>query len=40
MAEKVVDLLEKISAVKGEEFVEGLVAGIELASASKETEKE
>lgn len=40
MAEKVVDLLEKITAVKGEDFTAGLVAGIELASASKENEEE
>lgn len=40
MPENIVDFLEKIKAVKGEAYVEGLVAGVELASQEKEAEDE
>lgn len=40
MPENIVDFLNKIKAVKGEAFVEGLVAGVELASHDKEEEEE
>lgn len=39
MPEYIVDFLDKIKAVKGEAFVEGLVAGVELASKDKEAEE-
>ena len=39
MPENIVDFLEKIKAVKGEAYVEGLVAGVELASQEKEEEE-
>lgn len=32
MAEQIIALLNKISAIKGEEYVKGLVDGINLAS--------
>ena len=35
-----IDLLNKISAVKGKEFAEGLVAGINLTTATKPEEPE
>ena len=38
MPENIVDFLNKIKAVKGEAYVEGLVAGVELASNDKEHE--
>lgn len=38
MPENIIDFLNKIAAVKGEAYVEGLVAGVELASKEKETE--
>ena len=33
MPENIVDFLNKIRAVKGEAYVEGLVAGVEMASS-------
>ena len=36
MPENIVDFLNKIKAVKGEAYVEGLVAGVELASQEKD----
>lgn len=36
MPENIVDFLEKIKAIKGEAYVEGLVAGVELASQEKD----
>ena len=33
-------LLEKIKSIKGEDFAEGLLVGVELASASKETKED
>jgi len=40
MPENIVDFLNKIKAVKGEAFVEGLVAGVELAHNDHEDEEE
>lgn len=40
MPEIIVDILSKIKAVKGEAFVEGLVAGVELASKDKDEQEE
>ncbi len=40
MPENIVDFLNKIKAVKGEAYVEGLVAGVELASSDKVQEDE
>lgn len=40
MPENIVDFLNKIKAVKGEAYVEGLVAGVELASRDHEEEEE
>lgn len=39
MPENIVDFLNKIKAVKGDAYVEGLVAGVELASSDREEEK-
>lgn len=39
MPENIVDFLNKIKAVKGEAYVEGLVAGVELASQDKDREE-
>lgn len=36
MPENIIDFLNKIAAIKGESYVEGLVAGVELASREKE----
>ena len=36
MPENIVDFLNKIKAIKGEAYVEGLVAGVELASQEKD----
>ena len=40
MPENIVNILEKIKAVKGEAYVEGLVAGVELASREKDLDEE
>lgn len=40
MPENIVDFLNKIKAIKGEAYVEGLVAGVELASQEKDAEDE
>lgn len=40
MPEAIVDFLNKIKAVKGEAYVEGLVAGVELASSDREEEQD
>ena len=40
MPENIVDILEKIKAVKGEAYVEGLVAGVELVSQEKDEEED
>lgn len=40
MPENIVDFLNKIKAIKGEAYVEGLVAGVELASQEKEEESQ
>ena len=39
MPEKVVDLLNAITALKGEAFAEGLVAGVNLVTSEKKAEE-